>query len=30
MKTLQPHEIDLIRDWIVRGKNDEGDETCKL
>jgi len=29
MKTLQPHETDLRGDWIVRGAEVEGDETCQ-
>ena len=29
MKTLQPHETNLLGNWIVRGKQVEGDETCK-
>lgn len=29
MKNLQPHETELIGDWIVSGAKVEGDETCK-
>ncbi|MCI0557995.1 MAG: Imm27 family immunity protein [Nitrososphaera sp.] len=29
MKTLRPHETDLVGDWIVSGTQVEGDETCK-
>jgi hypothetical protein len=29
MKTLQPHETDLLGKWIFCGTQVEGDETCK-
>lgn len=29
MKALQPNETDLLGDWVVRGAQVEGDETCQ-